>query len=75
MAVFRTALFFAGWVVATLVMGVAGIPFLLLPQRYIWGFNGAWARFTLWWLRVTCGVRGSSDGVLLIEDGSAEVDL
>ena len=63
MLVLRTILFFAGWVIATLAMGVAGTPFLLLPQRFVWRFNGSWAAVTLWWLRVACGIRGEVQGV------------
>lgn len=62
MTTLRTILFFIGWVTGTLAMGLAGLPVMLLPQRCIWAFNGAWVGFTLGWLRLTCGIHGEVRG-------------
>jgi 1-acyl-sn-glycerol-3-phosphate acyltransferase len=69
MLVVRTGFFFLGWTLVTLAMGIAALPLLLMPQRWIWSFNGAWAGFTLWWARVTCGIHsriiGTPQGQLI----------
>lgn len=63
MAALRTVLFFLGWTLGTLLLGVVGLPFLLGPQRWLWWFNGRWVAFSLTWLRLTCGIRSERRGV------------
>lgn len=63
MLILRTTVFFIGWIAATLVLGILGVPVLLLSQRAVWCFNKIWVRFTLGWLRLTCGLRGEVRGV------------
>lgn len=61
MAALRTIVFFTVWVVGTLICGTLCMP-LLFSQRGVWAFNSAWVMFTLWWLRITCGVRSELRG-------------
>lgn len=68
MTLLRTAVFFIGWIAATLAIGALGLPFLI-SQRATWWVSDLWAGFTLFWLRITCGVkselRGTPDGKLI----------
>lgn len=59
----RTTLFFIGWACGTLAMGIGGMAVMLMPQRFVWRYNSAWAGFTLWWLRLTCRIHPQVEGI------------
>lgn len=58
MGYLRSGLFYAGYIVATIVWG--GLSVLvawLLPFRTRFSFIiGHWTSFSLWWLKITCGI-------------------
>ncbi|MBU14375.1 MAG: 1-acyl-sn-glycerol-3-phosphate acyltransferase, partial [Gammaproteobacteria bacterium] len=55
--ILRSALFYAGYVLATLVMSLSFILlFHLMPPRRRHGFAAAWCNSILGWLRLSCGV-------------------
>lgn len=60
-AVIRTAIFFLGWIALTCACGILFLP-ALLSQRATWYVSGVWARITLAWLRVACGIQGQVRG-------------
>ncbi len=62
MATLRTLLFFAGWISATLVFGILGLP-CLLRQRWCWWAANFWVNLTLGWLRLSCGIRSEHQGI------------
>lgn len=64
MPLLRTILFYAFWIIGTVAMGAFGLLLMPLPRRFIWRFNAWWARYTVWCLRVTCGVRSTVEGVV-----------
>ncbi len=55
----RAALFYLGYIVATIVWGSlsVAIAWSLPPKARFQFVIGAWTRFVLWWLAVTCGIR------------------
>ena len=65
----RTGLFFAGWVIATLMIGLIALP-ALISQRATWGVAYHWAGFTLFWLCVSCGTRSSARGLEHLPQGA-----
>jgi len=62
MASLRTAIFFVGWVAMTALLGAVALP-VLLSQRATWRVAHAWTTLTLFWLRISCGVRTQVRGV------------
>ncbi len=58
----RTILFFAGWIIFTLVAGTLCLP-ALATQRSTWAFSRFWAGGTLHWLRITTGIRSEIRGL------------
>ena len=67
MMILRTFLFFAGWMALTLLMGVLAIP-TLVSQRAVWMAAHIWARLTLLWLRVACGITSQVQGLEHLRD-------
>ncbi len=65
MMAFRSCLFYFGYVLATVLWG--GLSVLIawvLPYRTRFSFIiGCWTRFSLWWLKVTCGIRYEVSGL------------
>lgn len=64
MTTLRTILFFFGWILITLAMGALGMLCMPLPQRCIWWFNSRWVDASLWWLKLSCGLRGRVEGTV-----------
>jgi len=64
-AYLRSALFYCGYICATILWG--GLSVLIawiLPYRTRFTFIiGCWTRFSLWWLRTTCGIRYHLEGL------------
>ena len=55
----RAALFYLGYIVATVVWGSLSVAIawsMPLKARFLFVI-GAWTRFVLWWLAITCGIR------------------
>ena len=64
MATIRAALFYAGYVLATVVWGSLAVTVgWVLPTGARFQFViGAWTRIVLGWLAVTCGIRAEVEG-------------
>lgn len=68
----RSALFYSGYVLITIVMSTFFIlVYGLLPPRGRFNFASTWCFFVLQWLRVTCGVNYEVKGLENIPDGPA----
>jgi 1-acyl-sn-glycerol-3-phosphate acyltransferase len=52
----RSGLFMAWFVLLTAAMGIVGLPLLALPRRFTVAMARAWARASLWGLRVFSGI-------------------
>jgi 1-acyl-sn-glycerol-3-phosphate acyltransferase len=57
-----SALYALGMVVSTLVIGPLSLLTFPLPLRARFAFISQWARFNLWWLERTCGLRFEVEG-------------
>lgn len=56
--ILRSALFYVGYVLATIVMSFFFILFFpLMPPQKRYAFAAAWCNSILGWLRISCGVR------------------
>lgn len=64
----RTIVFFVGWTTVTLVIGVLGLP-SVISRRAVWKLCFVWNSFTLWWLKVTCGITSSVEGIEHVKPG------
>lgn len=53
----RAGLFFAGQAIATIVLAGPAMATVLLPLSWRYRLVPLWARFNVWWLRITCGLR------------------
>ena len=58
----RSLAFNIAFFAVTAVLGVAGLPFLLAPRRWVMGFGRLWARCVLWLLRAIVGLDGEIRG-------------
>ncbi|MEQ8955154.1 MAG: lysophospholipid acyltransferase family protein [Gammaproteobacteria bacterium] len=60
----RSALFYLGYYLVTIVMALAFILcFPLLPDRGRYFFAVCWVNFILFWLRLSCGVHHEIEGI------------
>ncbi|MCB1684276.1 MAG: lysophospholipid acyltransferase family protein [Pseudomonadales bacterium] len=61
----RSAAFYLGYSLATIVWGALSVLFAwILPYRQRFAFVvGCWTRFSLWWLRITCGIGHQIEGL------------
>jgi 1-acyl-sn-glycerol-3-phosphate acyltransferase len=57
----RTILFFALWLPITFVFGIAFAP-ALLHKKLVWAVADIWSWFTLWCLRIICGITSEVRG-------------
>ena len=55
----RAALFYLGYIVSVIVWGSlsVAVAWSMPPRARFLFVIGAWTRFVLWWLAVTCGIR------------------
>ena len=58
MLLLRSALFFLGWALNTVLCGIACVLAIPLPYRLRWGVISYWCWFALKWLEITCGIKG-----------------
>ena len=60
--VLRSMCFFIGYVTTAIAFAIPGV--LLYPFSFRWryGFISHWAKFNIWWLRVTCNLRFEVEG-------------
>lgn len=65
----RTAIFLIGWTVMTVICGVLFLP-ALISQRATWAFSRAWAKATLAWLRISCGIHSHVRGREHLQPGN-----
>jgi len=70
MSYVRSALFYVGYILATIIWGgLSVLTAWILPFRTRFTFIiGYWTRFSLWWLKVTCGVRYQVEGLENLPD-------
>lgn len=73
MTILRSILFNLAFFSATAVVTLLALPLLLAPPRAIRRVAAAWARLTLWLLRVICGVRVELRGMERIPPGPAVI--
>lgn len=52
----RTTLFYLGFYAWTLMLAIAAIPLIVLPKRIAYSWIVVWAKVTLAWLRISCGL-------------------
>ncbi len=71
MLIFRAILFYLGMSVLTII--VVALSPLTFPfsQRLRARYFSLWARFVLWWLKLTCNLRFHVEGIENIPDGTA----
>lgn len=71
MLIFRAILFYLGMSVLTII--VVALSPLTFPfsQRLRAHYFSLWARFVLWWLKLTCNLRFHVEGIENIPDGTA----
>lgn len=54
--VLRSSLFMLGYALSTLVFALISLPLWAVSRRARYAVMVNWARFVLWWLKVTCGL-------------------
>lgn len=70
-AYLRALLFVVGATLAMLFIAITGLATVLLPFRLRYAYVTNWGAFTLWWLKVTCGLDYVVQGRENIPDASA----
>ena len=73
--VLRSTAFYLGYASATILWGALSVlTAWVLPYRLRFQFIiGCWTRFSLWWLRVTCGISHVVDGLENLPDKACVV--
>ena len=73
--VLRSTAFYLGYAAATILWGALSVlTAWVLPYRLRFQFIiGCWTRFSLWWLRVTCGISHVVDGLENLPDEACVV--
>lgn len=70
----RSLLFYAGYALSLVVYSIiANVGSLFLPRKSIFMWCVYWCRFSLWWARVTCGIRHEITGAENIPEGAAVI--
>ncbi len=67
MSYLRSILFFLGMTLSAPIVTLAGLLVSPLPFSIRYGVISQWARFVIWWLRVTCGLNYRVTGLENIE--------
>lgn len=71
LAATRAALFSTGLIAATVILAGPAMASIVLPLRWRYRLVPLWARFCVWWLRITCGIRFVVEGREHLPDGPA----
>ena len=61
--VLRSLLFALGYTVTVVLFAVPSVLTFPLPFHWRYRFISQWARFNLWWLRITCNLRFEVEGI------------
>ena len=69
----RSALFAVGYVITIFLFAFPSVLTYVLPFEKRFAFISQWARFNLWWLKVTCNLRYEVVGKENIPDGPVVV--
>ncbi len=69
----RSSLFSLGYVLSILVYGIPSVLTFPWPFRYRYRFISQWARFNLWWLKLTCNLTFDVEGKEHIPPGPAVI--
>jgi len=59
----RALLFYMGMILATLIVSPVSIIIYPLPFKLRYAFVSHWAAFNIWWLKLTCGLTHSVEGL------------
>jgi len=54
----RSALYMTGWALNTVLCAIGCMLALPLPYKARYAVVSYWSRFAIWWLALTCGLRG-----------------
>lgn len=68
MRILRSGLFSAGMILVTVVLALLSLLLLVLPYRLRFTVLSSWALFNLWWLKLTCGINHTIEGLENIPD-------
>lgn len=71
----RSLAFNAAFIAATIVIGLVGLPVLLLPRRANMRFGTLWARFVLLLLRLLTGISGEVRGRAQVPAGACLIAM
>lgn len=69
----RSLLFSLGMIISLVLIVLTGMFTIVLPHRLRYAHYTKWARFTVWWLKVTCGVKYEVEGTENIPKGNGIV--
>lgn len=71
----RATLFWSGWSLATILVASIMVFFFLIPYKARYRTALLWSAFSLWWLRLTCGLGYRIEGAqhLRALDGAAVI--
>lgn len=71
MSIFRALVFYLGISLAMMIVVTFSPPVLLLPYSWRYFYFTRWARFVIWWLRLTCRLDFRVEGAENIPEGPA----
>jgi 1-acyl-sn-glycerol-3-phosphate acyltransferase len=63
MTIFRSTLFYLGFIVSTLLYAIPCVLVRILPYRWCFAFVSSWCTFNVHWLRLTCGIKYKITGL------------
>lgn len=63
MRILRSALFYFGFILSTLLYALPCILVRVLPYRWCFAFVSSWCTFNVHWLRITCGINYKITGL------------
>ena len=64
----RSLLYFLGSFVSVIIVVILGFSFFYLPVKYRYALISNWAKFCIWWLKVTCNISLEVIGINNIPD-------
>jgi len=60
----RACLFYLGYALSGIFFGILALPLWLLPYRFRYPILGRWNQFTIFWLRLCCGIKVEIKGAM-----------